>query len=91
MVQAMLSAPMPLRSTIPDTKIPTAQLVRIRLQKNATSAIMRLTSRLVRMEVGFFVSNRSGQPSSARHEQQTTPAEAPSAEGEQGRAEPPER
>ena len=33
----MLSAPRPLRSTRPDTKIPTDQLVKIRLQKNAIS------------------------------------------------------
>src|SRR4030095_1006069 len=37
-VQARLSAPMPLRTTRPETMMPTAQLVRMRLQKNATSA-----------------------------------------------------
>ncbi len=36
-VQTMLSAPRPLRSTSPDTKMPTDQLVKIRLQKNAIS------------------------------------------------------
>ena len=38
MVQAKLSAPRPLRMTRPDTKMPTAQLVRIRLAKKAASA-----------------------------------------------------
>ena len=38
MVQAMLSAPRPLRSNRPATKMPIAQLVRIRLTKNAASA-----------------------------------------------------
>ena len=36
--QAKFSAPRPLRSTSPETKMPTAQLVSIRLMKNATSA-----------------------------------------------------
>ena len=36
-VQTMLSAPSPLRSTRPDTKMPSDQLVKIRLQKNAIS------------------------------------------------------
>ena len=39
MLQANVSAPSPFRSTSPDTKIPTAQLVIIRFAKNATSAI----------------------------------------------------
>ena len=38
MVQARFSAPSPLRSTRPDTKIPTAQLVSSRLMKKAASA-----------------------------------------------------
>ena len=38
MVQAKLSAPSPFRSSRPETKIPTAQLVSIRLAKNAASA-----------------------------------------------------
>ena len=38
MLQANVSAPSPFRSTRPDTKIPTAQLVSIRLAKNAASA-----------------------------------------------------
>ena len=38
MVQAMLSAPKPLRSNRPATKMPIAQLVRIKLTKNAASA-----------------------------------------------------
>ncbi len=37
-LQANVSAPSPFRSTSPDTKIPTAQLVSIRLAKNAASA-----------------------------------------------------
>ena len=36
-LQTMLSAPRPLRSTSPDTKMPSAQEVKIRLQKNAAS------------------------------------------------------
>ncbi len=36
--QARFSAPMPLRRISPETKIPIAQLVSIRLKKNATSA-----------------------------------------------------
>ena len=38
MLQAMFSAPRPLRSRMPATKMPTAQLVSIRLTKNAASA-----------------------------------------------------
>ena len=37
MVQAMLSAPRPFRSSSPATKMPIAQLVRMRLMKKATS------------------------------------------------------
>ena len=36
-VHTMLSAPRPLRSTNPETKMPTDQLVKMRLQKNAIS------------------------------------------------------
>ena len=36
--QARFSAPIPLRRISPETKIPIAQLVSIRLKKNATSA-----------------------------------------------------
>ena len=38
MVQAMLSAPRPFRSNSPATKMPTDQLVKIRLTKKAASA-----------------------------------------------------
>ena len=37
-VQASVSAPMPLRSSTPETTIPTAQLVRIKFTKKAASA-----------------------------------------------------
>ena len=59
-VQTMLSAPRPFRSTRPETKMPTDQLVKIKLQKNAISAVLPMTYAVDGMSELAHTSSLSG-------------------------------